>query len=271
MLHAASAALRTENFGVDCGRKLTIRRRENRIRPHSARMGVVRREGGATGNRRIRRRPIAICAIGLVLLAACEGGSNLPSGSISVSLPPLPSRTPIASRTPTPPTGPAASEAPNSSSAPATSTSAPVWPWILLALVLIAGVAGYMLRRRSKHGAAAEVRRRALDAYTDAMALHDQAAVLPMTAAGDRPRALGDVSASLDRVTGEFDALAEEPAMREATAAIGDVRLSLESLRGALRAQVEARGVDPALLRDRLVDLEAALQRYRQRLSSMKQ
>ncbi len=99
------------------------------------------------------------------------------------------------------------------------------------------------------------------------MALHDQAAVLPMTAVADRPQALGDVSASLDRVTGEFDALAEEPTMRDAAAEIGDVRLSLGSLRGALQAQVEARGIDPELLRERLADLDGALQRFRQRLS----
>ena len=87
-------------------------------------------------------------------------------------------------------------------------TSTPIWPWILLALLLIAGVVAYVLRRRSTRAASAEVRKRALDAYAGAIALHDQAAVLPMTSDADRPRMLGDVTANLDRVMGEFDALA---------------------------------------------------------------
>ena len=137
----------------------------------------------------------------------------------------------------------------------------------MLALLLIAGIVAYVLRRRSTRAASAEVRKRALDAYAGAIALHDQAAVLPMTSDADRPRMLGDVTANLDRVMGEFDALAGEPAMSDASAEMGDVRMSLGNLRGALQAQVEARGIDPDLLRERLADLDGALQRFRQRLS----
>ena len=125
----------------------------------------------------------------------------------------------------------------------------------------------YLLWRRSKSAAAAAVHQRALDAYASAMALHDRAAVLPMASDVERPQMLGDVSAGLDRVTGEFDALAAEPAMGEASAELGDVRLSLGSLRAALQAQVQAGGVDSELLRVRLADLDTALQRFRQRLS----
>ena len=99
------------------------------------------------------------------------------------------------------------------------------------------------------------------------MALHDQVSMLPMSTDVDRPRMLGEVSASLDLVIGEFDALVVEPELREALGEIGDVRVSLGSLRGALRAQVEAGGIDPDLLRERLVDLDGALHRFRQRLS----
>ena len=111
------------------------------------------------------------------------------------------------------------------------------------------------------------MRRRALDAYASTMALRDEAAVLPMSADADRARMLGDVSAKLDRIGTEFDALALEPSMHEASTEIEDVRLSLGNLRGALQAQVEAQGVDPALLRERLTGLDAALERYRLRLS----
>jgi hypothetical protein len=99
------------------------------------------------------------------------------------------------------------------------------------------------------------------------MALHDEAAVLPMSADVDRARMISDVSASTDRVIGEFDALAVEPALSDASAEIGQVQLSLRNLRGALQAQVEAGGIEPELLRARLADLDGALQPFRQRLS----
>lgn len=134
-------------------------------------------------------------------------------------------------------------------------------------LLLIAVVVAYALRRRSVRASSAKVQQRALLAYASAMALHDQVSMLPMSTDVDRPRMLGEVSASLDLVIGEFDALVVEPELREALGEIGDVRVSLGSLRGALRAQVEAGGIDPDLLRERLVDLDGALHRFRQRLS----
>jgi hypothetical protein len=108
--------------------------------------------------------------------------------------------------------------------------------------VVIAGIAAYVLRRRSGKAAAADAHRRALDAYASAMALHDEAAVLPMSAEGDRARMLSLVPANLDRVAGQFDALATEPAVREASAEIEQVQLALGSLRGAIQAQVGRAG-----------------------------
>jgi hypothetical protein len=78
---------------------------------------------------------------------------------------------------------------------------------------------------------------------------------------------LSEVSASLDRVIGEFDALSVEPSLRDASAEIGQVRLSLGNLCGALRAQVEAQGIDAELLRARLADLDGTLQSFRRGLS----
>jgi len=153
-----------------------------------------------------------------------------------------------------------------SSPVPAATSSAPVWPWILLAIAVLAAITALVLRARSRQAAAAAVRQRALDAYADAVALHDQAAVLPMSADVDRPRMLSDVSASLDRVIGAFEALSLEPALRDASEEIRQVQLALGNLRGALQAQVEAGGIDPELLRARLADLDSTLQPYRQRL-----
>ena len=132
---------------------------------------------------------------------------------------------------------------------------------------MIGGIVAFLLRRRSGKAAAADAHKRALDAYASGMALHDAAAVLPMSAEADRARMLGDVSGSLDRVAGQFDALAIDPEMREASAEIEQVQLALGSLRGSIQAQVGAGGLDADLLRDRLVDLNAGLQRFRQRMS----
>jgi len=137
----------------------------------------------------------------------------------------------------------------------------------LLAVLVIGGIVAFLLRRRSGQEAAAAAHKRALDAYASGMALHDAAAVLPMSAETDRARMLGDVSGNLDRVAGQFDALATDPEMREASAEIEQVQLALGRLRGSIQAQVGAGGLDADLLRDRLADLNAGLQRFRQRLS----
>ncbi len=52
---------------------------------------------------RIRPVSVGLLALVLALMSACDGGSNLPDPSRSVSLPPLPSRTPIVSGTVSPP------------------------------------------------------------------------------------------------------------------------------------------------------------------------
>lgn len=87
-----------------------------------------------------------------------------------------------------------------------------------------------------------------------------------MSAAVDHPRLLGDVSATLDRTAARFDALAAEPALKDAAGELGDVRLALGNLRGALSAQVAAGTVDDPLLRERLAALDASLQRFRVRV-----
>jgi len=133
-------------------------------------------------------------------------------------------------------------------------------------LVIAAVVVALVLRARSSRAAAAEAHRSAMAAYTEAMALHDQAAVLPMSADADRPRLLGEVSAGLDRTAARFDALAPEPALHDAAAELEEVRLALGNLRGALGAQVAAGALDADLLRERLTALDASLQRFRRRV-----
>jgi hypothetical protein len=95
------------------------------------------------------------------------------------------------------------------------------------------------------------------------MALHDEAAVLPMSTDADRARLVSEVSTRTDGVAAEFDALAAEPGLRAESAEIGDVQVALGNLRGAIQAQVDAGGLDADLLRERLSSLDAALQRFR--------
>jgi hypothetical protein len=131
----------------------------------------------------------------------------------------------------------------------------------------VIAIAWYARARSSKRAAAEALHRRGLDSYTAGMALHDEAAVLPMTPEADRARVLGEVSASVDRVTGQFDALATDPGSQGSAAEIEAVQLALGSLRGALQAQVGAGAIDAQLLRERLAGLESALERFRQRVS----
>lgn len=259
-------------------------------------------------------RDVLGIVIAAVLLAACSGGSNLPSASRTITVPSRtsgPSLGPTASATRTLPTRtsstqttstetetstetttststqtstqtstatktrtrtetvssatspPAGSQ--DSATAPAENGGTPVWPWILL-LLIAAVVIALVLRARSSRAGAAQAHRDSIAAYTDAMALHDQAAVLPISAEADHPRLLGDVSAAVDRTAARFDALATEPALHDAAAEIEAVRLALGDLRGALGAQVAAGVVDPDLLRERLAALGGSLQRFRQRV-----
>jgi hypothetical protein len=156
-----------------------------------------------------------------------------------------------------------------SSPASGTTSSSPIWPWLLLALAVVAVVVAFVLRNASAKRAAREAaHRRGLRAYSDAVALHDRAAVLPMSEGAERTRLLDEVTTGLDRVAGEFEALAAEPALQDAGAEIGDVRTSLTDLRGAVQAQLAAGAIDQDLLRQRLAVLDDGLQRFRQRLAA---
>ena len=55
--------------------------------------------------------------------------------------------------------------------------------------------------------------------------------------------------------------------MSETSAEIAEVQLALGNLRGAFAAQVEAGGIDPDLLRERLTELDGSLRGFRERLS----
>ena len=250
---------------------------------------------------------IAVAGISM-LLASCEGGANLPEPSRSLSIPtpsrtvtvPSPSRTrtpaPTESDEPATPTSPSETALTTSSSAPsptgtsptdtetettsttsppatasastvpAASSSTPVWPWVLLGLVVLGAGVAYVIRSRST--AAADARRRALQLYGEAMALRDQAAVLPMSTEADRARLTSEVFAGIDLAVSRFEALATEPAMGEAAAELSDVQLSLGALRSALLAQAAAGGLDPELLRQRTSSLDDSLQAFRRRLSA---
>jgi hypothetical protein len=138
--------------------------------------------------------------------------------------------------------------------------------WGLVALAIVATVVILMRRASSRRAAAGEATRRAVQGYTDGMALRDIAAVMPMSAVTDRARLFGELTSKLERVIRTFDALAVDPELMEIRPQIGGVQLSLGTLRGALRAQVQAREMDPANLENRLADLDGALQALRDSL-----
>ena len=232
------------------------------------------------------RRAFVLLSLSVIALvtASCQGGSNLPSISRTIAPSGRPTQTvsrttstttststetstetsaETSTRTATSPTQKSSKQAAGSGDSPASAT----WlVWGLVALAIIAAVVLLMRRASSRRAAAEEATRRAVQGYTDGMALRDIAAVMPMSAVTDRARLFGELTSKLERVIRTFDALAVDPELMEIRPQIEGVQLSLGTLRGALRAQVQAREMDLAILDDRLADLDGALQALRDSL-----
>src|SRR5262245_13957969 len=156
---------------------------------------------------RSARRAIMILTLSVIALtsAACQGGSNLPSISRTFTPSERPTRTDTTSTSTEPSTETATSTATSpaeKSSKPAagsadTSPSSWWWLWALVALVVIVVVVLLIRRASSRRAAAGEAAARALQAYTDGMALRDIAAVMPMAAVTDRPRLFAELTSKL--------------------------------------------------------------------------
>jgi hypothetical protein len=173
--------------------------------------------------------------------------------------------TPTESATsPTPATSPSAAASGSSSG-----TSLP-WLWILLGVLILAGLIVWIAtsgRRRS--AAAAGWRSRLIDAYAKGSALHDAMVVAEAQgdlASGDARARWYDIQRRADDLAQTLYALREAAPDPEDQAAIGDVLASLQAVRSAMDAERAPGGARQELaevVRRRLYAFESSLRALR--------
>ena len=218
---------------------------------------------------------VAIAVVGC-LAAGC-------GGTVTSSIGSLPSRTatvsarPSATAIPTtqPPTQSATTSAP---SAPSSVSAAPgassgtslLWLWILLGVVVVAGLIALIAgsaRRRS--AAAAGQQSRLIDAYAKGSALHDAMSVAEAPgglAAADAGARWSDIQRRADDLTQTLYALREAAPDDESRARVADVLVSLQTVRSAMDAERAPGGADARqaeVARERLAFFETSLRALR--------
>ena len=221
--------------------------------------------------RSAKRLSLSVTLLVAGLLAAGCGGS------ISSSIGSLPSRTATA------PARPSVTAAPTTqpghiatvTSAPATGSAAPVassgtsliWLWVLLGVLVLAGLIALIARSgRRRSAAAAGWRSRLVDAYAKGSALHDAMSVAEAPgglAAADAAARWSDIQRRADDLAQTLYALREEvPQHSPDGARIADTLASLQAVRSAMDAERAPGGASleqADVVRGRLASFESSL------------
>jgi hypothetical protein len=206
--------------------------------------------------------PVILLAAGL-LTAGC-------GGAISSSIGGLPSRTATVSARPgvtvtvtSAPTAPA-----TGSAAPAASSGTSlIWLWVLLGVLVLAGLIAVIARSsRRRSAAAAGWRSRLVDAYAKGSALHDAMSVAEAPgglAAADAAARWSDIQRRADDLAQTLYALREEvPQHSPDGARIADTLASLQAVRSAMDAERAPGGAgyeQAGVVRSRLASFESSL------------
>jgi hypothetical protein len=230
------------------------------------------------------RLPILAVVLAVMALAAgCSGNGGDAIASIASSLSNRPTqggggttgestseiRTTEANTTANPGQGGGGGETSQAGSQ-AASSGVPPWVWVVLGLVVLAGVIALLARARGRtHAADRSSTAKALDAYSKGVALHDrlQAELLSPPADGPLVSAVGvsEAQRMMDGLAASLTALSLEASQDAVKAAAGRVSLSLTGLRSALQLAAtagpasEARVAVATTLRDRLEDFAGSL------------
>jgi hypothetical protein len=166
---------------------------------------------------------------------------------------------------------PAVTTQPSSSPTPGSgSGSGLIWLWVLLGVIILAGVIVGIVRARGRRSAAAGSWRSSLiDAYAKGSALHDAMSV------AETPGALGaydagarwsDIQRRADDLTQTLYALREAAPDDEGRARVADVLVSLQAVRSAMDAERAPGGADARqaeVARERLAFFETSLRALR--------
>ena len=204
--------------------------------------------------------PVTLLAAGL--LAGC-------GSTISSSIGSLPSRTATVSARPG-----ATVTVTSAPTAAATGTAAPaassgtnlIWLWVLLGVVVLAGLIALIARSGRHRSAAAGWRSRLVDAYAKGSALHDamSVAAAPGGLAGtDGAARWADIQRRADDLAQMLYALREEvPQHSPDGARIADTLASLQAVRSAMDAERVPGGAglgQADVVRSRLASFESSL------------
>ena len=216
--------------------------------------------------------PVTLLAAGL-LAAGC-------GGTISSSIGSLPSRTATAPARPSvtaaPTTQPGhVATVTSAPTAPATGSAAPaassgtslIWLWVLLGVLVLAGLIALIARSsRRRSAAAAGWQSRLVDAYAKGSALHDAMSVAEAPgalAAADAAARWSDIQRRADDLAQTLYALREEvPQHSPDGARIADTLASLQAVRSAMDAERASGGASleqADVVRSRLAAFESSL------------
>ena len=206
--------------------------------------------------------PVILLAAGL-LVAGC-------GGTISSSIGGLPSRTATVSARPgvtvTVTSAPAA-PATGSAAPAASSGTSLIWLWVLLGVLVLAGLIALIARSgRRRSAAAAGWRSRVVDAYAKGSALHDAMSVAEAPgglASADAAARWSDIQRRADDLAQTLYALREEvPQHSPDGARIADTLASLQAVRSAMDAERAPGGASlgqAEVVRSRLASFESSL------------
>jgi hypothetical protein len=233
--------------------------------------------GGNTGQRKIRMRsaavrlsPLVVVLVAGLLAAGCGGtvtgsGGSLPSRTATVSARPSVTAAP----TTQPPAHSVTASAPSTVSATSSAASSTdlIWLWVLLGVLVVAGLIVLIARSaRRRSAAAASWRSRLIEAYAKGSALHDAMSV------AEAPGGLvgADAAARWSDIQRRADDLAQTLyALRGAApqdsadrARVDDTLASLQAVRSAMDAERGRGGAglgQAEVVRSRLASFESSL------------
>ena len=215
--------------------------------------------------------PVTLLVAGL-LAAGCGGTISSSIGSLPSRTATAPARPSITAAPTTQPPGHTVTV--TSAPAPATGSAAPaassgtnlIWLWILLGVVVLAGLIAVIARSRRRSAATAAWRSRLVEAYAKGSALHDAMSVAEAPgglAAADAAARWSDIQRRADDLAQTLYALREEvPQHSPDGAKIADTLASLQAVRSAMDAERAPGGASleqADVVRSRLASFESSL------------
>ena len=249
--------------------------------------------------------PVAMLVAGC-LVAGCTSGAKSAIGSATsraasavssatagATATPTPTETPTPTPTPTTPTevpstetvtatetatatptesvtSPAPATSPSAAASGSSSGTSLLWLWILLGVLILAGLITWIATSgRRRKAAAAGWRSRLIDAYAKGSALHDAMSVAEVQGdlgGGDARARWYDIQRRADDLAQTLYTLREAAPDPEDQAAIADVLASLQAVREAMDAERAPGGARPELaevVRRRLYAFESSLRALR--------